>query len=194
MTVVNSAFISNGVSCYDSRGGAIYSKGNLSISDSIFKDNYLYGVDVCGGAIYSENAYVNNSAFDSNSIYGFKSWESGSSSLGGAISSEALNISSSNFTNNSASSDDKNSPARGGAVYSSGILNVEGSNFENNTADNGEALWAYKVYSTVDNCNFTNNDYALVKAYLFAPEFSKRYGGSEEFRVYLAEDGTTSVK
>ena len=188
LTVVNSTFISNTVSCYGSLGGAIYSKGNLSISDSFFTDNTLYGVNVYGGAIYAESVYVNNSAFESNNIHAFKSWETGSSARGGAISSQAAYISNSNFMNNSASSDDEYNPSSGGAVRSLGILNVEGSNFENNTADKGEALWAYLVYSNIDDCNFTNNDYVLVKAYIVAWDLNKLYGGSEQFRVYLTED------
>jgi len=188
LTVVNSAFISNWVSCYDSLGGAIYSEGNLSISDSFFIYNTLYGVNVYGGAIYAESVYVNNSTFDSNIIYGFKSWETETSSCGGAISSQAAYISNSNFTNNSASSDDEYNPSSGGAVRSLGILNVEGSNFENNTADKGEALWAYLAYSNIDDCNFTNNDYVLVKAYIVAWDLNKLYGGSEQLRIYLTED------
>lgn len=190
LSVVNSTFISNRVASYGSSGGAIYSTDSVHISDSIFTGNNLSGVNVNGGAIYAESVYVNKSVFECNNIFGSKSGESSyTSSLGGAISSETVNISNSNFTNNSALSSDKNQPGRGGAVYCPGILSVEGSNFENNTADKGEALWAYLVYSHVDNCNFINNDYALVKAYIEAPEFYKHYGGLEKFRIYLSEDG-----
>ena len=190
LTVVNSTFISNMISCYDSLGGAIYSTGSAYIFDSVFTDNSLYGVSVHGGAIHADSVYVNNSAFECNSIFGSRIWESSyTSSSGGAISSESAYVFNSNFTNNSASSNDKCQPSRGGAVYSSGILNIGNSNFENNSADKGEALWAYQVYSHIGNSTFINNDYALVKAYIEAQSLVKHYGGSERFRVYLTEDG-----
>ncbi|MBR0270453.1 MAG: hypothetical protein IJQ68_00435 [Methanobrevibacter sp.] len=188
LDIVNSTFLSNGVSCYGSSGGAIYSKGNLSITDSVFKDNDLSGVNVYGGAVYGESVDVSNSVFDSNSIAGFTSWESSSSAMGGAIIASEVNVHGSNFTNNRASCYDEYASSKGGAIYSFGILNADDSIFENNSADKGEALWAYKVYSDLDNCTFTDNDYALVKAYIYSWGLDKYYGGSEKLEIRVIED------
>ena len=189
LVVINSTFISNRVSSYGAVGGAIYSPGSVYISDSIFIDNSVSGVSAEGGAINAAIVYVNGSVFEHNDVSGYHRDSEYLYSVGGAISSDEVNICNSNFTSNSASSEDKNYPSMGGAVHSSGICNVEGSIFINNSADKGESIWAYKAFSNVTNSTFTNNDFAIVKAYIKAPTLSKMYHGPESFLVYLTEDG-----
>lgn len=189
LAVINSTFISNIVSSYGAVGGAIYSPGSVYISDSIFIDNSVSGVSAEGGAINAAIVYVNGSVFEHNDVSGYHRDSEYLYSVGGAISSDEVNICNSNFTSNSASSEDKNYPSMGGAVHSSGICNVEGSIFINNSADKGESIWAYKAFSNVTNSTFTNNDLAIVKAYIKAPTLSKLYHGPESFLVYLTEDG-----
>ena len=189
LAVINSTFISNRVSSYGAVGGAIYSPGSVYISDSIFIDNSVSGVSAEGGAINAAIVYVNGSVFEHNDVSGYHRDSEYLYSVGGAISSDEVNICNSNFTSNSASSEDKNYPSMGGAVHSSGICNVEGSIFINNSADKGESIWAYKAFSNVTNSTFTNNDFAIVKAYIKAPTLSKLYHGPESFLVYLTEDG-----
>lgn len=189
LVVINSTFISNRVSSYGANGGAISSPGSVYISDSIFTNNLADGVSTEGGAIHAAIVYVNDSVFEHNDVSGYHRDSQYLYSVGGAISSEEVNIHNSNFTSNSASSKDKNYPSMGGAVYSSGICNVEGSNFIKNSADKGESIWAYHAFSNVTNSTFTNNDFAIVKAYIKAPTLYKLYRGSERFLVYLTEDG-----
>ena len=189
LVVINSTFISNRVSSYGAVGGAISSPGSVYISDSIFIDNSVSGVSAEGGAINAAIVYVNGSVFEHNDVSGYHRDSEYLYSVGGAISSDEVNICNSNFTSNSASSEDKNYPSMGGAVHSSGICNVEGSIFINNSADKGESIWAYKAFSNVTNSTFTNNDFAIVKAYIKAPTLSKMYHGPESFLVYLTEDG-----
>ena len=190
LTLVNSSFISNWVSAYDAQGGAVYATGTVNITDCEFKGNELYGVYVDGGAVRAAKAFITNSVFGDNCILGSKSWDNPiTSTSGGAVSSEEVNICNSNFTSNSASSLDEMQPSRGGAVYSSGICIIDGANFINNTADKGESVWAYQAFSNITNSSFINNKIALVKAYIQAPPMSKMYHGPEKFLVYLTEDG-----
>jgi len=172
LRVINSIFTSNGI-FYDGGslcGGAIYSTGTVDISDSTFTGNYLSGQYVDGGAISANTVNVNNSVFTDNYVYvegsGDWYWDD-VSSCGGAISAKSVNIRNSDFTNNRASwkvKDIYESIIRGGAVYSTGYTNIESSTFVGNDAEEGQALWAYAMYSSIDDdTTFINNDYVLEK-------------------------------
>lgn len=139
--VSDSSFINN--HAYDGVGGAIVSNQNLTVSDSVFKNNSVvrsWGNSV-GGAIinYGQNLNVVHSTFTDNCAHS-----------GGAIISFAGNVTvdDSFFKNNSA--------YEGGAcfkIYDTGIL-FSNSNFEDNRALYGGALYGCDAF----NCTFTQNN------------------------------------
>ncbi len=192
LTVINSSFFSNKISSFGSSlsGGAIASTGSVDISGSNFRENSISGQFACGGAVSASAVNINNSIFSDNYAESSISWFSDTtSSAGGAIYCEAANIYDSDFVNNSALIHDGHQSSNGGALYSYGITNIGNSNFINNSADNGEAIWAYLEHTSIDNCTFINNDYALVNISIDAPAFVKYCGGSERFAVYLTDSG-----
>ena len=140
-----------GTTIAEGRGGAICSYGNLTVTNSVFEDNWGSGVDYAagrGGAIYS-NAAVNISfsTFSKNIVF-----DRGS---GGAVYSKGqADIFYSTFKENSANN--------GGAVYSNDTLTVHSSDFMDNSAD---AIWAYASKADIgDDCNFINNENTLLES------------------------------
>ncbi|WP_407423119.1 Ig-like domain repeat protein [Methanobrevibacter sp.] len=180
LTVINSNFTSNHVSVPQgsSNGGAIYSTGTVNISDSTFTGNYISGQYIGGGAVSAIAVNIENSVFNDNYVKAssYDYWE-GLASRGGAIYAGVVNVKNSDFTNNSASGHhsgdsyyDIDIYVQGGAIAAYDITDIENSNFKDNAADEGEALWAYALYASIDDdTTFTNNDYVLVKVY---PEMS----------------------
>ena len=113
LSISNSTFRDNSADGYGGAGSAIYNEGKLSISDSTFSDN-LTGR---GGAIYNTGdgtLSITNSAFSDN-------W----ARYGGAIDNwGVLSITSSAFISNGA--------LTGGAVYNEGKLSISNSVFHSN--------------------------------------------------------------
>ena len=168
LTIKDCKFIKNSVSLVN--GGAIYSKGDVSIENSYFESNVvLYD----GGAIYSLGSVeASNSSFISN-----KASESSSKCYGGAICAKGdVIVEECEFKNNSAdnaggaiyaykdliavdSTFAQNSAYEGGAIYTDGSRAIiGGSVFDRNSAKSGHggAVYADK-YCLIDNSNFTSN-------------------------------------
>ncbi|WP_067041893.1 C1 family peptidase [Methanobrevibacter sp. YE315] len=149
--VYNCTFLNNSAKY----GGAIYmSKGTLSVSNSIFRDNHA---QLFGGAIACENN-VDGAIFQSNFLNDYSVSDAGgaiyvsdslkfianrvtltncSATFGGGIISLSTNLTLKNSTakNNRAKYD-------GGAVYLMyRYFTLRDSNFNNNTANNGGALY-----------------------------------------------------
>ena len=190
--VVNSSFISNGCgSGIVGFGGAIYSKGTVDVSDSNFTGNSLSCYDVAGGAIYASTVNAKNSVFIDNYVGAESNSYITPSAVGGAIRCGKADIHGCEFINNSASGADEQLGI-GGAIRTNDITNIEGSNFISNSAEDGEALWAYEAFTSIENSSFINNDYTLVNASfkIYARELVKYYGGSERFNVEVTCNDT----
>ncbi len=157
VNIRNCTFENNSASSY---GGAIsVNKGNITISDSKFKHNYLENDHGVGGAIFAYGVTIDNCDFIDNRA----GKERGS---GGAISSPTVKVNNSRFINNSA----QFAGAIGDYFDGMNIIDmvVTNSKFENNTAKiAGGAIRitndGYGADLSIDNSSFTNNnggDYA----------------------------------
>lgn len=154
---------------YEGSGGAIYTRDNLDITDSIFENNKA----AYGGAIYSENAdsitniknskFINNTSYNENSekgsltvgeeIYNFDNEHYGLGSGGAVVTNGETNIENSKFTGNTTGGD-------GGAVSVNGDLNVKNSIFKNNIAkaDNKGTQYNYKGNGEVEKIDYDYHD------------------------------------
>ena len=144
LTISNSNFINNRAG---NSGGAIFSAGDLTISNSNFTNN---GADNVGGVISCEaNIIISNSSFINN-IAG---------TSGGAIyNAENAHSSLNNctFINNSANT--TTIGGGGGAIYTDSSIDVIDCIFNGNIANNRRAGAIYSTGDlTVKNTNFTNN-------------------------------------
>lgn len=156
--------------------GALGIRGNVSVENCNFTDNYAY----CAAAIgigYSTNAHITNCNFINNTGYGtgggairFKTsvvsltisnclFENNSgASYGGALHSDkglnnmGLVVDNCDFINNTARS------GAGGLFLQSPNGVLKNSRFVNNTAGQGGALYWDGVGGDVSNCNFTHNN------------------------------------
>ena len=157
VNIRNCTFENNSASSY---GGAIsVNKGNITISDSKFKHNYLENDHGVGGAIFAYGVTIDNCDFIDNRA----GKERGS---GGAISCPTVKVNNSRFINNSA----QFAGAIGDYFDGMNIIDmvVTNSKFENNTAKiAGGAIRitndGYGADLSIDNSSFTNNnggDYA----------------------------------
>ena len=171
VNVYNSTFADNNVdTSLFSYGGAIYAS-EVNIYNSLFVNNsvkshpYYSSASAAGGAIKAFTVNVYDSEFINNSAICYTDMSYWSSSNyyvgGGAIDADAASIHGSEFINNNVEGTDIVCLAEGGAIISHGDLNVSDSIFISNKADDGEALWAYAAYASIDNCTFTDNDYTL---------------------------------
>ena len=147
------AIYSQDITCVDcsfiNGGGAIYSEGDVNVSDCIFLNNF-YWSNFNGGAIYSKGSVsVSDCSFIGNS-------HGGAVDNGGAVYCLGdLTVFSSNFTQNSAED-------FGGAIYSCGSVSVSDCNFlDNNVYDSASHAYGGAVYClgdlTVFSSNFTQN-------------------------------------
>ena len=147
-------------------GGAIYNKGNLTVTSSTFIGNTA---TQDAGAIwnYEGNLTVTGSTFNNNTAYGGggaignnggtlnvtdSTFKNNTAIIGGAIcSGSIITVSDSTFTGNTATQD-----GNGGAICSGGNLTVTGSIFNNNTAYSGGAIGSMGIL-TVTGSIFNNN-------------------------------------
>ncbi len=151
MTVINSYFESNDVyGDVSSNGGAIDSYGNLNLVGSKFISNKVKGTQGNGAAVYCNgHLTVNDCSFEDNTL---SCWDD---TNGGAIycngNMEVLN---SNFISNGG-----HYTGTGGAIYSTGTVNVSDSNFIGNSLsgyyNNGGAIYAREV--NANNSVFMDN-------------------------------------
>jgi len=137
LTVINCTFINNkSYNKINDKGGAIYSTGNVTVTNSIFTNHKAK----FGGAIWSSGSLsVTSSIFTNNKA----------SSFGGAIESSVINVKKSIFTNNNASS--------GGAIKSWSNTNINSCIFKNNRVKNSGGAISSRDNLTVSKCIFTNN-------------------------------------
>ena len=137
--------------CYsENNGGAIYNKGNLTVTDSIFSNNKATGTKVIsgGGAIFNDyaNLTVADSTFSNNNVIDDYVY-------GGAILNYYcfVTVCNSTFCNNTAQA--------GGAIYNDNcVITVCNSTFCNNPAMVGGALCNDYANLTVSNSIFNNNN------------------------------------
>ena len=128
-------------------GGAIYTLENLTISDSVIRNNTT---STKGGGIYSEGATltITNSLFEQNEVVG-----EFTSSSGGAfyIKDGTLNIDNSRF--------DDNKSYLGIGAITGGQSSITNSSFNNN--DGSALLITNNNITTIDRAAFTNNSSQL---------------------------------
>jgi predicted outer membrane repeat protein len=156
-------------------GGAIYSlKSNSKVTNSSFTGNWVYRGS--GGAIYSEGTSFNPNVLTVINCSFIKNIAQTNAGAIGSWGSSIINITGSNFTNNSASSyyggaieiygtltvtdcsfTNNTSTGFGGAIYNHGITTVTSGNFLNNTSKEGGAIWGSRGYVKVTNSKFTGN-------------------------------------
>ena len=163
MTIANGNAINNGYG----DGGGIVSFVDLSISNSVLKDNQAPGGGGAGGAIYfaggeTASLSVDSDDFNGNSV-GFASDTNPSDfQAGGAIFNidGVATIISSTFENNAA----QGANALGGAIQTgaNSTLMITGSTFTGNTAIGsisgaGGAIFADPAQVTIDSSQFHNN-------------------------------------
>ena len=145
LTIINCSFNNNEAD--DDDGGAIYSKGNVYIENSLFNSNHA---NICGGAIFCCNdANITNCLFESNKANGAKPFQC----EGGAIYCKGdLTVENSTFKNNYA--DDY-----GGAIYANTLTLNPNCIFDSNIAyDNqGGAIWVNKFNKDVMSATFIKN-------------------------------------
>ena len=165
LTIINSTFKWN-CPIYHV-GGAIYSKGDVSIENSVFENNTAYD----GGAIYSYGSLdIISSNFTSNRA-------TASGSDGGAIFAKSqINVEECNFINNVANQGGairgyaavlvracqfmNNTAYRGGAIFKTGgeFIAIEDSIFSGNTATLGSGGAIYgATYVSIGHSNFSGN-------------------------------------
>lgn len=153
-------------------GGAIYADAKVTATSSIFIINEAAGASsqCYAGAIYCTNIDCDKCIFDNNHAYDY----------GGAIyinNKGKSTIKNSKFTNNKA--DDYN----GGAIYSKKNIEVYNSLFKNNQANNswspstsqGGAIYCGTI--TCNNCTFENNK-------------AKKYAGA----IYINDKEVSTIK
>ena len=145
-------------------GGAIYnSNGHIFINNTKFINNSCLTIYGGGGAIFNQGKItVTNSIFDNNYVNFIKN--SSDSVYGGAIFNvytkwvimeipAIVNIYNSNFTNNRNSKE-------GGAIYNyKSNLTISSSNFYNNSGN-----FAGVIYNNRGDVNISNSDFSLNKA------------------------------
>ena len=129
-------------------GGAIDTRGKLTIKDSTFSNNEAKNY---GGAIYSGtydfygNMECYNCIFTNNKVKGYGG--------GGALNIYGdADFNGCSFTSNEVSSDS------GGAVYTSGDIEINRSTFRDNKAESGGAIFTFSGKANINYCNFTSNE------------------------------------
>lgn len=142
LAINNVQFDSNTASGGSSSGGAIYSKGDLTVKNSTFQNNS----GGFGGAIeFLKEFSIQNSKFYNNS-----SNHGGGAIYGGSNSKNDVSIEDCYFEGNKTSSS-------GGAISISSIkTNIKKSDFISNKAQWGGAI-AVAEGSIIDGCNIKNN-------------------------------------
>ncbi|PKL66408.1 MAG: hypothetical protein CVV28_11045 [Methanobacteriales archaeon HGW-Methanobacteriales-1] len=172
LTVDNCIF--TGQNALRGEGGAIYSVRSTSkFSNSSFTDNWVYRGS--GGAIKSEGTSLDPDVLTVINCSFMKNSAQYNAGAIGSWGSSIINITGSNFTNNSADNfggaiqihgtltvtdcnfENNTSTGFGGAISNDGTCTVTSSNFLNNTSKEGGAIWSSKGYLKVINSNLTGN-------------------------------------
>ena len=154
-------------------GGAIYSEGNLTVSDCQFSNNNI----LHGDYVHYLNVfnYLKGGAIFCNGSSSFRNCDfiSNIAECGGAIwSNSSISVSNCRFLSNKAiGGEDYEASCQGethyvggegAAIYSNGEINLTDSVFSFNVANLTEAKGPAVLYlnskSQVSNCNFSNND------------------------------------
>ena len=172
-TIKNSKFTNNKADDYNR--GAIYSKKNIEVYNSLFKNNQAnnswFPSTSQGGAIYCGTITCNNCTFENNKAKKYA----------GAIyinDKEVSTIKNSKFINNT-------SPFNGGAINANGKLIVESSIFKNNKADHfGGALEPYENGGAIFCLNIDCNNST------FENNYAESYGGA----IFIKNEGKSTIK
>ncbi|MBS7257693.1 MAG: right-handed parallel beta-helix repeat-containing protein, partial [Methanobrevibacter sp.] len=172
-TIKNSKFTNNKADDYN--GGAIYSKKNIEVYNSLFKNNQANNSWSPStsqvGAIYCGTITCNNCTFENNKAKKYA----------GAIyinDKEVSTIKNSKFINNTSS-------FNGGAINANGKLIVESSIFKNNKADHfGGALEPYENGGAIFCLNIDCNNST------FENNYAESYGGA----IFIKNEGKSTIK
>ena len=157
MTVINSFFENNDVyGDVSSNGGAIGCDGNLNLVGSRFISNSVSGTEGNGAAVYCNgHLTVNDCSFEDNNL---SSWDG---NCGGAIYCNGdMAVINSNFISNGG----RSIGGRGGAIYSTGTVDISDSNFRGNSLSGydviGGAIYANEVntHNSVFEDNYVKAD------------------------------------
>ena len=129
---------------------------NMTINNSVFKDNYAYGTVVPhGGAIFNNGQItINNTSFENNNVQGANAMLV----YGGALYNVGtMTINGGNFENNAADGS-ATAPAVGGAIYNNATLTINNSVFRNNTVKSSYYADGAAIYNdTNGNTRITNS-------------------------------------
>ncbi len=146
-------------------GGAIYSQGNLDVSNCVFDGNSASsgGAIISGTLTLTASRFINNRAIGAGgAIYGSGAVvtdcvfaDNIANTSGGAFSGGSLQMNNCSFTSNL-------SLVSGGGMDVYGPATISNSTFVNNQARNGGGLSLFGNSSTVQNCTITGNS-ATVK-------------------------------
>lgn len=136
----------------DDNGGGIKSSGNLTLENTIVRNNFAE--DGSGGGIYNtgENLTVINSAIIDNTTFSL------GSSFGGGIynTGDNLTVNNSSVDNNTASG--AFGTSNGGGIYNTGEnLIVNDSNITSNQATEGGGIYSANTTLTIHNSNISSN-------------------------------------
>ena len=127
-------------------GSGIFSKGNVNITNTTFKNCYSESwISNCGGAIYNSGTMnINNCTFTNNTIIT-------DSFGGGAIFNNGiLNVENSTFQENNA--------LKGSAIFSlKSKTNITNSNFTYNNANKTATIYNFNSTVKITDCQFDNN-------------------------------------
>jgi hypothetical protein len=177
ITVTNSDFLRNTLAI---QGGAVYSTGDLTVSESVFVDNSASG----GGAIAGYALIVDNSTFALNEA-------TGESDGGGAINATTVGVTNSTFIENSAAHEG------GGIIATAGYVRF--STFINNSAAtplDGEDIPGAAIYKSRDQILnlganiFASDDPSLPQLGIGAPIVATEFSdlGGNVFSTSVEED------
>lgn len=192
ITVNNCSFESNGADDY---GGAIYADGDIKIKDSSFVDHYA---DKDGGAVYCKgDAIIDNTIFSNNRVDELD---------GGAIYCNGkITISNSKFKDNEANGYGA-AKSYGGAIRANGFATVKNSTFDDNFAYNlGGVIYVNAGIDIID-CQFSGNKvnvdggavYAEGETYIYNSKFEENKAtGKTDARSFggaVRSNGDTTVE
>ena len=149
-------------------GGAIYSIGNVTVTDDVFNDNSAVYL---GGAIYSKGLLtLNRTQFNNNTMTTSINARKNDYGGGAVFASGPLIVDNSVFTGNLAAYDDSDNEydgASGGAIFvynSTDDVSITNSNFTDNTAGFSGAVMVYDPQYRdegnilIDSNNFIKNN------------------------------------
>lgn len=148
VVIENCELVNNSAAGFFSAGGAVYTSGNLILSQSMLSDNSTNGLGSSGGAAVATSMVVSESTISGNSTLG-------ESSVGGGLAASNLTIVNSTVSGNSTSGIN----SRGGGIYAYELLALNSTISGNWTANDnsGGGGLAVGARATLLQCTVTEN-------------------------------------